>query len=158
GRGRRAGHDPRPVLRRAAQLEPQRLAHPTHPRRRHMYRIGVDTGGTFTDCVIIDRDGRVGVGKALSTHHDLSIGICDAIENAAHTVGLGLDDALRGADLLAHATTVGINALLTGTGARVGVVTTAGFEATVPIARGNKVIGIEERLRTEAVHWEKPAL
>jgi N-methylhydantoinase A len=123
-----------------------------------MYRIGVDTGGTFTDSVIIDASGRVGVGKALSTHHDLSLGILRSIENAAATVGLTLDDALRGADLLAHATTVGINALLTGRGARVGLVCTAGFEATVPIARGNKVIGIEERLRTEAVHWQKPPL
>jgi len=123
-----------------------------------MYRIGVDTGGTFTDCVIIDATGRVGVGKALSTHDDLSVGICNSIENAARTVGLTLDDALRGADLLAHATTVGINALLTGNGARVGLITTAGFEGTVPIARGNKVIGIEERLRTEAVHWQKPTM
>ena len=123
-----------------------------------MYRIGVDTGGTFTDCVLIDASGRVGVGKALSTHDDLSSGILRSIEHAASNVGLTLDDALRGADLLAHATTVGINALLTGRGARVGLVCTAGFEATVPIARGNKVIGIEERLRTEATHWQKPPL
>jgi N-methylhydantoinase A len=123
-----------------------------------MYRIGVDTGGTFTDSVIVDASGRVGVGKALSTHDDLSRGILRSIENAATTVGITLEDALRGADLLAHATTVGINALLTGRGARVGLVCTAGFEATVPIARGNKVIGIEERLRTEAVHWQKPPL
>ena len=123
-----------------------------------MYRIGVDTGGTFTDCVIIDAGGNVGVGKALSTHDDLAVGICNSIENAARTIGITLDAALQGADLLAHATTVGINALLTGRGAKVGLVTTAGFEATVPIARGNKTIGIEERFRTEAAHWEKPAL
>jgi N-methylhydantoinase A len=123
-----------------------------------MYRIGVDTGGTFTDSVIIDASGRVGVGKALSTHDDLSVGILRSIENAAATVDLTLDAALRGADLLAHATTVGINALLTGRGARVGLVCTAGFEATMPIARGNKVIGIEERFRTEATHWQKPPL
>ena len=79
-----------------------------------MYRIGVDTGGTFTDCVIIDAQGRVGVGKALSTHDDLAVGICNSIENAARTIGLTLDEALAGTELLAHATTVGINALLTG--------------------------------------------
>ncbi len=123
-----------------------------------MYRIGVDTGGTFTDCVIIDATGRVGVGKALSTRDDLGVGICNSIENAARTIDLTLDTALQGADLLAHATTVGINALLTGGGARIGLITTAGFEATVPIARGNKVIGIEEQFRTEATHWEKPRL
>lgn len=122
-----------------------------------MYRIGVDTGGTFTDSVIIDASGQVGVGKALSTKADLSIGICNSIENAASTLGLSLDDALAGAELLAHATTVGINALLTSTGAHVGLITTAGFEATVPIARGNKVIGVEEARRTEAARWEKPA-
>lgn len=123
-----------------------------------MYRIGVDTGGTFTDCVIVADDGRVGIGKALSTHRDLSVGICSSIENAAHTLGITLDRALQDAALLAHATTVGINALLTGTGAHVGLITTAGFENTIAIARGNKVIGIEERFRTEATRWQKPPL
>jgi N-methylhydantoinase A len=123
-----------------------------------MLRIGVDTGGTFTDCVVITADGRVGVGKALSTKHDLSVGILESIGDAAATLGFSLDSALADAELLAHATTVGINALLTGTGARVGLLTTAGFEATVPIARANKVIGIEERFRTEATRWHKPPL
>jgi N-methylhydantoinase A len=122
------------------------------------YRIGVDTGGTFTDTVIVDAHGQVGVGKALSTKHDLTTGILDSITDAATGLGITLEDALRDAELLSHATTVGINALLTGTGARVGLLTTAGFEATVPIARGNKVIGIDEAYRTEAAHWEKPAL
>ncbi len=123
-----------------------------------MYRIGVDTGGTFTDCVIVADDGRMGVGKAMSTHRDLSIGICSSIENAARALDITLDRALQDAALLAHATTVGINALLTGTGARVGLITTAGFENTITIARGNKVIGIEERFRTEATRWQKPPL
>jgi N-methylhydantoinase A len=123
-----------------------------------MLRIGVDTGGTFTDCVVITADGRVGVGKALSTKHDLSAGILESITDAAGALGLSLAEALADAELLAHATTVGINALLTGTGAKVALLTTAGFEATVPIARANKVIGIEERWRTEATHWHKPPL
>ncbi|HEV8297215.1 MAG TPA: hydantoinase/oxoprolinase family protein, partial [Acidimicrobiales bacterium] len=123
-----------------------------------MYRIGVDTGGTFTDTVIIDPAGRVGVGKALSTKHDLGEGILASISDAASNLGLTLAGALGSADLLAHATTVGINALLTGTGARVGMLATAGFEATIPIARGNKVIGIGEAHRTEAAHWDKPPL
>jgi N-methylhydantoinase A len=123
-----------------------------------VYRIGVDTGGTFTDTVIIDAAGRVGVGKALSTRSDLTVGILDSITDAADSIGISLRDALAGAELLAHATTVGINALLTGTGARVGLVTTAGFEATLPIARGNKVVGIDEADRTEAARWDKPPL
>jgi N-methylhydantoinase A len=123
-----------------------------------VYRIGVDTGGTFTDTVIIDPAGRVGVGQALSTKADLSEGNLAAITEAAAHLGSTLTDALAGAELLAHATTVGINALLTGTGARVGLVTTAGFEATIPIARGNKVVGVDEARRTEAALWDKPPL
>jgi N-methylhydantoinase A/oxoprolinase/acetone carboxylase beta subunit len=53
-----------------------------------MYRIGVDTGGTFTDTVILAPGGRVGVGKALSTKHDLSQGILDSIDRAASTLGI----------------------------------------------------------------------
>ena len=53
-----------------------------------MYRIGVDTGGTFTDTVILAPGGRVGVGKALSTKHDLSQGILDSIDRAAATLGI----------------------------------------------------------------------
>ncbi|TML07783.1 MAG: hypothetical protein E6G39_19035, partial [Actinobacteria bacterium] len=123
-----------------------------------MYRIGVDTGGTFTDTVILAPGGRVGVGKALSTKHDLSQGILDSIDRAASTLGISGPAAIADAELIAHATTTGINALLTGTGARVGLLTTAGFEATVPIAKGNKVIGIDEEYRTEAAHWHKPPM
>ncbi|MEO5838444.1 MAG: hydantoinase B/oxoprolinase family protein [Acidimicrobiales bacterium] len=123
-----------------------------------MYRIGVDTGGTFTDTVILAPGGRVGVGKALSTKHDLSQGILDSIDRAASTLGISGPSAIADAELIAHATTTGINALLTGTGARVGLLTTAGFEATVPIAKGNKVIGIDEEYRTEAAHWHKPPM
>jgi N-methylhydantoinase A len=123
-----------------------------------MYRIGVDTGGTFTDTVILTGDGRVGVGKALSTQRDLTEGILASIDVAARTLGLDGPGAIASSDLIAHATTRGINALLTGTGATVGLLTTAGFEATVPIAKGNKVIGIEEAYRTEASLWHKPPM
>jgi N-methylhydantoinase A len=121
-------------------------------------RIGVDTGGTFTDAVVVAPDGRVAQGKSLSTPDDLTVGVLDAIAAAARDGGLGLREALAGAEVVAHATTVGINALLTGSGARVGLVTNAGFEATIPIARGNKVVGLDEVDRTEPVRWDKPPL
>ena len=65
-----------------------------------MYRIGVDTGGTFTDTVILAPGGRVGVGKALSTKHDLSQGILDSIDRAAST--LGLSGTMRRVGFQAH--------------------------------------------------------
>ena len=52
------------------------------------YVIGVDIGGTFTDCVTADDEGSVTLGKALSTPQDFSIGAIDAIRDAAKNLGL----------------------------------------------------------------------
>jgi len=123
-----------------------------------MQLIGVDTGGTFTDTVVICHDGAVGVGKAPSTPGALERGVLASIEAAAADVGRSLEAVLADTQYVAHGTTAGLNALLTGNGARVGLLTTAGFEATVPMARANIVRGIEETFKTEAVRWDKPPL
>ena len=47
------------------------------------YRVGVDIGGTFTDCAVLTDDGRVATGKAPTTPHDLSEGFLNSIANAA---------------------------------------------------------------------------
>ena len=47
------------------------------------YRIGVDTGGTFTDCIVIDDDGTVTAAKAASTPQDFSLGVMDSVAKAA---------------------------------------------------------------------------
>jgi N-methylhydantoinase A len=123
-----------------------------------MRLIGVDTGGTFTDVVVIDGDGRLAVGKALSTPERVEEGVLAALEQAAGMLGHSLADLLAGADVLAHGTTVGLNALLTGTGARVGLLTTRGFESTLAIAKSNKIHDLPgEDLRAPA-RWAKPDL
>ena len=44
-------------------------------------RLGVDTGGTYTDAVLLDSDGGVvSAAKALTSHHELTIGIREAID------------------------------------------------------------------------------
>jgi N-methylhydantoinase A/oxoprolinase/acetone carboxylase beta subunit len=85
-------------------------------------RVGVDTGGTFTD--LVGDDGRV--VKVPSTP--------DAPTSALRAT---LDEAGAGAsaDLLAHGTTVATNALLEGRGGRVALVTTRGFADVIEIAR-----------------------
>lgn len=120
--------------------------------------IGVDAGGTFTDTVVIGSDGSVAVGKALSTPAAPELGVIDSLRAAATERGETLGQMLAGTDSLAHGTTVGLNALLTGNGAKVGLLTTAGFEATLPMARANKVHGLtSEQLRIPA-QWAKPDL
>jgi N-methylhydantoinase A len=98
--------------------------------------IAVDVGGTCTDCVILRTDGRVEIGKALSTPPNFDHGVLDAASAAARAAGLPLIDLLSGANLFLHGSTVVDNVILTRDGARIGLVTTAGFEDTLLITRG----------------------
>jgi N-methylhydantoinase A len=86
--------------------------------------IAVDTGGTFTDCVWIEK-GRLRILKVFSSPKDPSQAIADAVARTGHA----------GPVVLLHGTTVGTNTLLQRKGARVAFVTTEGFEDTVEIGR-----------------------
>lgn len=123
-----------------------------------MQIVGIDTGGTFTDTVILTGDGRIGVGKALTTHGRLMEGVIASLGVAARSLGQSLRDILLATDILSHGTTVGLNALLTNSGARVGLLVTAGFEATLPMARSNKVHGLPDEDSINALKWRKPEL
>jgi N-methylhydantoinase A len=60
------------------------------------YVVGVDIGGTFTDCVVVDEEGRVTIGKSLSTPADFSQGALSLAEDAANNLGLkDADELLR---------------------------------------------------------------
>ena len=120
--------------------------------------VGVDTGGTFTDAVIIDRQGRVYSDKAHSTPANPAIGAMQALRNVAVTAGLDLGSVLRSCLRLSHGTTVGTNALIERRGARVGLITTRGFEDTILIGRGplGKNMGIPLSQAMDFVHNERP--
>ncbi len=102
------------------------------------YRIGVDIGGTFTDCVVISDNGAINTFKELSTPEDQSIGLYNVIKKAAEFFGKSLQDFLGGADLFAHGTTVATNTLLTATGAKTGLILTRGFRDTIEMRRAHK--------------------
>jgi N-methylhydantoinase A len=87
-------------------------------------RIGIDTGGTFTDCVYL-RDGRWHILKLFSTRENPGAAVLDSVR----AIAAGESPAVR------HGTTVGTNTVLERTGARVAFVTTAGFEDTIAIGR-----------------------
>jgi N-methylhydantoinase A len=97
---------------------------------------GIDTGGTFTDCVVIDAAGRIVTAKAPSTPRDFSQGVLDALALVAGTLGLDTEALLRRTARLALGTTVGTNALLQRRGARVGLITTRGHRDVIHIMRG----------------------
>lgn len=102
------------------------------------FRVGVDTGGTFTDCVVIDQQGDVHTFKELSTPKDPSIGLYNVIRKAATHFGKSLEEFLPELDFFAHGTTVATNTLLTSTGAKTGLILTAGFRDTLEMRRAHK--------------------
>ncbi|MBN2050279.1 MAG: hydantoinase/oxoprolinase family protein [Spirochaetales bacterium] len=102
------------------------------------FRVGVDTGGTFTDCVVIDEQGKIHTFKELSTPKDPSVGLYNVIRKAAESFGQSLKDFLAEMDFFAHGTTVATNTLLTGTGAVTGIIVTEGFRDTLEMRRAHK--------------------
>ncbi len=101
-----------------------------------MWRVGVDTGGTFTDLVAINREGRLVAEKVPSTPDDPSRGVEDVLTAAAGRLGLSLAEFLGECGIFIHGTTVATNLLLEKKGARVGLITTEGFRDTLAIRRG----------------------
>ena len=97
----------------------------------HQTRIGVDIGGTFTDLACVDDQGVLRVAKVLTSH---------GMEESAVLSAL---DVVKDADMstppiLAHGTTLVINALLERKGAKTALITTEGFGDILQIGRANR--------------------
>ncbi|WP_049892010.1 hydantoinase/oxoprolinase family protein [Natronococcus amylolyticus] len=96
------------------------------------YNIGVDVGGTFTDVIVFDEDTHeLTIDKVLSTPKNPSEGVVHGIAEATTKA----DTSLSEVELLFHGTTVVTNMLLEETGARVGLITTAGHTDILHLAR-----------------------
>jgi N-methylhydantoinase A/oxoprolinase/acetone carboxylase beta subunit/N-methylhydantoinase B/oxoprolinase/acetone carboxylase alpha subunit len=105
--------------------------------------VGVDIGGTFTDILWRGADGVLRVEKRLSTPRDYSRAILEGLADLSN-------DDLGVIGLLSHATTVATNAVLEGTGARIGLIATEGFRDVLEFGR-------LQRSELYALDWEKPA-
>ena len=101
-----------------------------------MNRIGVDVGGTFTDLVVEGSDGRVSVFKVPSVPNDPSRGVLDAVTAAAKGLRIKVGDLLRDCTAFVHGSTIATNTVLERKGAKVGLLTTAGFRDSIEIRRG----------------------
>ncbi|CAA0200337.1 hydantoinase/oxoprolinase family protein [Acinetobacter baumannii] len=99
-----------------------------------MKRVSVDIGGTFTDCFVV-WDGQYIETKALTTHHNLAQGFNEALGKSSKALGVTLEEILAQVDSVRYATTLGTNALIEHKGPKIGLLITAGYEATVPISR-----------------------
>jgi N-methylhydantoinase A len=109
------------------------------------YRIGVDIGGTFTDIVFMEDDGRFLTKKVSSS-----------VDNYAHAIIAGLEEVFSEAKIdkaaaieLLHGTTVASNAILELKGAKTGLITTKGFRDVLEI----RTLRMP---RLYDLHWDKP--
>jgi N-methylhydantoinase A len=135
------------------------------------YRLGIDTGGTFTDVVAInEHTGEITTTKTPSTPSDPSRGLLDGIRKVLRQLGASPDQVAT----VAHGTTVATNALLEERFTSLGLLVTAGFRHILEIARqsvpsgyGNSYFWVKpdrivplERVREarERMNWRGEAL
>ena len=97
------------------------------------YRVGIDVGGTFTDLLLLNEEiGETLLYKTLSTPQDPSKGVLAGLTRLIQHADLQPSDIAH----IMHSSTVATNVVLEGSGARVGLLTTAGFEQVLHLARG----------------------
>src|SRR5919204_3510534 len=122
---------------------------------RMSYLVGIDIGGTFTDCAIVDRAGKLLTTKVPSTPPDFARGMMDALGAGADALGISLDEFCRDIAFLSHGTTVGTNTIIQKRGAKVGLITTKGHEDAIHIMRGSR--GYGGRDIRKVVHFPETA-
>ncbi len=115
------------------------------------YLVGIDIGGTFTDCAIVDGKGTLLTTKVPSTPQDFSQGMMDALQAGADVLDLKLGEFCKQITFLSHGTTVGTNTIIQKKGAKVGLITTKGHEDAIHIMRGSR--GYSGRDIRKVVHF-----
>ena len=119
--------------------------------------IGVDTGGTFTDSIVIDTKGNSYIGKALSTPPNFADGVINSLNEAAKQSGQSLRKILENCILFNHGSTAATNAIVTWRGAKTGLITTAGHKGVMAIQRAyGRVVGLSDDEVKHILATEKP--
>ena len=113
-----------------------------------MKRIGVDVGGTFTDFIYVDDDGKIEVYKTSTTPHDPSIGMMEGINSVCDKLGIEHSEI----DEIFHGTTIATNMVLEHKGARAGMITTKGYRDIIHIARHKRPTNFSI---VEDIPWQK---
>jgi len=102
------------------------------------YRLSVDTGGTFTDVVVADLNGKIVIGKALTTHDRIFKGVATAIDVAAEQLKITKHELLDDTSVFIYGTTRAINAVVTKRTAKTAFLTTEGFPDILLFREGGK--------------------
>ena len=103
---------------------------------RTLQILGIDAGGTMTDTILIDKEGRMVIGKAATTPRDESIGFLASLTDALGWWDMKPEDAVPMLDAAIYSGTAMINALLMRRGKKVGLLITKGLEDYLIMERG----------------------
>lgn len=104
-----------------------------------MFKVCVDIGGTFTDCVVSDDLGRLRQFKAPSTPKDFAQGVMDVLEEAAPAYNRTTEEFVSEISLITHGSTVATNAVVTRNLSKTALITTKGFRDILEMRRANKI-------------------
>lgn len=121
------------------------------------YVLGIDVGGTFTDAVAADENGRIVGAKTPSTPEDYAVGVLTAVAELASTLGITEHDLLANTAYIAHGTTSTLNALVTGNIDPVGFISTKGHSDSIAIMNvEGRYLGKSAHDVQDLVHTRKP--
>ncbi len=121
---------------------------------KNRFRLGVDAGGTFTDFVLAEDNGKIHLFKSPSTPEDGTQAIAHGLAQMSEKLGLSIEEIVQNCDLCINGTTVALNALIQLKGVKVGLLCTAGHEDSIEIRLGHK----EEGYRYDATYPPAPQL
>lgn len=113
-----------------------------------MKRIGVDVGGTFTDFIYVDDNGKIEVYKTSTTPHDPSVGMMEGINAICDKLNIDHSEIQE----IFHGTTIATNMVLEHKGARAGMITTKGYRDIIHIARHKRPTNFSI---VEDIPWQK---
>ena len=104
-----------------------------------MYRLSIDTGGTFTDFTVADETGAIAKAKVPSSR-DVRAFMSQGLHTLSAELGLDAGEFLQRVALLIHGTTVPLNTLLQSRGPVMGLLCTEGFRDTLEIRLGYREV------------------
>jgi len=104
-----------------------------------MFKICIDTGGTFTESMVLDNEGNLHEFKTPTTPSDFSEGVINTIKDAANYYQISLENFLKQTELIVHGTTVSTNALVQRKLSPTALITTKGFRDIIEMRRSLKI-------------------
>lgn len=104
-----------------------------------MFKVCIDTGGTFSESVVLDDKGELHEFKTATTPQDFSVGVMNTLIEASNYYQISIENFLKQTEWIVHGTTVSTNALVQRKLAQTAMITTKGFRDIIEMRRSQKI-------------------